>query len=373
MNKRKIIVTLIGVAILVVSFLASGMLKRAQPDLRPKPGEIATAVSTLPIAPGEVGRTLKVTGRLVPQSSVDLFAEVGGLAEFGDRPFKPGVRFEKGQVLLRINAAELESNLAASRSGFQSQLAGVIPDLKIDFPDEADAWKTYLEEMRVERTLAPLPDVDSQKLRLFLTGRNIYTTYYNIKEAETRREKHILRAPFSGSVTAASIDDAELVRVGQSLGTFISTGRYELEAGVSYRDVGALEVGKTFALRDVNTGEAYEARVARINDAVDPLTQQVKVYAEVRSNQARSGIYLEGNVVAATFDSAAQIPLRALVDERAIFVVRDSVATLLPVEVRHKSAESAIITGLEGPEQLITSKHNEAFAGSKVNVTQIAE
>ena len=210
MNKRKIIVTLIGVAILVVSFLASGMLKRAQPDLRPKPGEIATAVSTLPIAPGEVGRTLKVTGRLVPQSSVDLFAEVGGLAEFGDRPFKPGVRFEKGQVLLRINAAELESNLAASRSGFQSQLAGVIPDLKIDFPDEADAWKTYLEEMRVERTLAPLPDVDSQKLRLFLTGRNIYTTYYNIKEAETRREKHILRAPFSGSVTAASIDDAEL-------------------------------------------------------------------------------------------------------------------------------------------------------------------
>ncbi len=373
MNKRKLIISAAGLGVLLLSFLLAGQLKREAPDRSIKPGSIATAVASMDIAPGDVARSVKITGRLVPQSTVSLYAEVGGVAEFGPKPFKPGLRFSKGELLLKINADEMESGLASARSGFQSQLAGVIPDLKIDFADEAEAWTAYLENLQIDRPLPALPEVKDRKLNLFLSGRNIYTTYYNIKEAETRLDKHVLRAPFAGSLTSAQIDASSLVRIGQPLGEFISTGRYELEAGVSYRDIAALGVGSSFEMRDVNTGDTYKARVVRINDAVDPLTQQVKVYAEVISESARSGIYLEGDLVAQTFAEAAEIPAQALVDERYIFVVRDSTARLIPVEVMHRSAEKAIIGGIEGAEKLITSKHNEAFAGSKVSITNIAE
>jgi multidrug efflux pump subunit AcrA (membrane-fusion protein) len=373
MNKRKLIISLAGFGILAVSFLLAGQLKREAPDRSIAPGSIATAVASMNIAPGEVLRFVKITGRLFPQSSVSLYAEVGGVAEFGPKPFKPGLRFSKGELLLKINAEEMESSLASARSAYQSQLAGVIPDLKIDFADEADAWTSYLENLRIDQMLPALPQVKDQKLNLFLSGRNIYTGFYNIKEAETRLAKHVLRAPFNGSLTVAQLDASALVRTGQALGEFISTGYYELEAGVSYQDIGALSIGSSFEMRDVNTGHSYTARVVRINDAVDPLTQQVKVYAEVISENARSGIYLEGEVAAQTFAEAVEIPAQALVDERAVFVVRDSTATLVPVEALYKTAEKAIVSGISQKEMLITSKHNEAFAGSKVSITNTAE
>ncbi len=371
MNKRKITISAVGIGILLLSFVLAGQLKREEPDRRPKPGELATAVSSIEVSPGEVHRAMPITGRLVPRSTVNLYAEVSGVASFGEKPFKPGVRFRKGDILLKINADEMESSLAAARSNFQSQLAGVIPDLKIDFADEAEAWSQYLERMDIKKSMAPLPEVKDRKLQLFLSGRNMYSNYYGIKEAETRLAKHVLRAPFDGSVVETDIDDASLVRIGQALGSFISSGHYELEAGVSYRDIGALQVGTRFEMRDVNTGKTYEAKVVRINEAVDPLTQQVKIYAEVNDVKARSGIYLEGNIAVEQYANAVQVPAQALVGERAVFVVRDSLAVLQAVQVLHKTAETATLSGFDAKVQVITSRHNEAFAGSKVAITNI--
>jgi multidrug efflux pump subunit AcrA (membrane-fusion protein) len=371
MNKRKLLITGVGLAILLISVVASRYLKRDEPARNTGAVNIATAVNTRTIAPGEVVRTVKITGRLVPKSTVNIFAEVGGIAQFGAKPFKPGVRFNAGDVLIKINSEEIESSLAAARSGFQSLLAGSLPDIKLDFPNALPAWEAYLYEMRLDRRLPELPEIKDQKLRLFMSGRNILTSYYNIREAETRLDKHIITAPFGGTLTETSIDAASLVRTGQPLGTFISTGAYELEAGVSYADIESIKPGTRISMRDVNTGATYEARVVRINDAVNPETQQVKIFAEVNDQKARSGIYLEGHVPVATYSDAVEIPIQAIVNEAAVFAIRDSIATLLPVNLIHKDADKAIATGIKQQEVLITDKHNEAFAGSKVSIVNL--
>lgn len=373
MNKRKVLISLAGVAILALSLLASGLFKKEPPDRSASKADIATAVNAKEVIPGEVNRTVKITGRLLPENTVSLYAEVGGTAEYGSRPFKAGVRFEKGDVLLKINSDEIESGLAAARSSLQSRLAGIIPDLKLDFPEAAEAWKDYLYEMDINKKLPPLPETDDRQVQLFLSGREIFTTYYNIRETETRLDKHVIRAPFAGTVTSTQIDASSLVRTGQPLGEFISTGRYELEAGVSYRDADALRIGLKFDMRDVNTGKTYTAEVIRINDAVDPLTQQIKIFAAVKSPEAKSGIYLEGRIAAETFQNAVSVPVEALVDEKYVFMVRDSIAELQPIRILHKTSETAVIGGIEKPGRLITDKHNEAFAGTKVTVADMKQ
>jgi len=371
MNKRKVLISLAGAAILLLSFLASGLFKKEAPDRSSSKVDIATAVNAKEVTPGEVNRTVKITGRLLPENTVSLYAEVGGTAQFGNQPFKAGVRFNKGDVLLKINSDEIESGLAAARSSFQSRLAGIIPDLKLDFPDAAEDWEEYLYGMDIEKILPPLPDAGDRQVQLFLSGREIFTTYYNIKETETRLDKHIIRAPFAGTVTSTQIDASSLVRTGQPLGEFISTGLYELEAGVSYQDSDALRVGMKFEMSDVNTGKTYMADVVRINDAVDPLTQQVKIFASVKSPDAKSGIYLEGRIAAETFQNAISVPVEAIVDEQYVYMVRDSTAELQPVKILHKTSETAVIEGIGKPGRLITDKHNEAFAGTKVTVADM--
>jgi multidrug efflux pump subunit AcrA (membrane-fusion protein) len=371
MNKRKFIITGAGVLILVLSFAISGRMKRADPP-RPAGASMATAVNAIPVQPGAVMRKVPITGRLVPAQTVNIFAEVGGLATYGDKPFKPGTRFAKGEVMVRINSDEARTALYAARSAFQSALAGIVPDLKLDFADKAAEWESYLYQLRIEQNLPPLPETNDKKLNLFLSGRGIYTNYYSIREAETRYAKFTITAPFDGVLSTAQIDAASLVRTGQPLGEFISTGRFELEAGVSYTDAMAIKPGIAFEMNDVNTGREFNARVLRINEAVDPTTQQVRIYAEVTHPEARSGMYLEGAIGVQQYDNAVEIPVQALVESAKVYVVRDTAATLLPVQVQFKNSSIAIITGIDQPELLITDRHTEAFQGSKVDIVNTA-
>ncbi|HKL02027.1 MAG TPA: HlyD family efflux transporter periplasmic adaptor subunit, partial [Cryomorphaceae bacterium] len=289
MKKRQIIIILIGIGILAASILISGMLTKDKAQSKDEV-ELKTAVKAREMEPGDVKRTIRITGRLVPEKQVVVYSEVGGVATFGSKPFKVGTTYRKGEEMIRINSDEIKSALIAARSNFQSLLAGIIPDLKTDFPDHADAWESYLYEMEIDQTLPVLPKPGSKKLKLFLSGRQVFSSYYNIRESETRLDKFVVRAPFSGSLVSASLDEGSLVRVGQPLGEFISAGSFEMESGISYSDVEYVKPGTEFKAKDVNRGKTFNAEVVRVNDRVDPQTQQVKIFSRIRDEDARSGI-----------------------------------------------------------------------------------
>jgi len=372
MNKRKIIIVLAGVGILAASILLSGMLTKEGQE-KPKEFEMLTPVQLKKMTPTTIVRTIPITGRLIPKQSVLLYAEVGGRAAFGSKPFKEGVSFNKGEILLSINSDELRSSLSAKRSNFQSLLASVIPDLKLDFVDAATEWEEYLFKIDTDQKLPPLPEVENKKLKLFLSGRKVFSEYYSVIEIETRFNKHTIRAPFRGSLTNVELDESSLVRTGQPLGTIISAGQYEIEAGVSYTEVDYMKVGTSFTMEDINTGKKYQAKVVRINDSVDPQTQQVKVYAAISDPEAKSGIYLQGKIPADEVENAISIPLEALVGENKVYFIKDSIATLQEVEVAYKNGEEAIVSGMKGSMDVVIDKHNEALNGSKVAPINLAE
>jgi multidrug efflux pump subunit AcrA (membrane-fusion protein) len=161
--------------------------------------------------------------------------------------------------------------------------------------------------------------------------------------------------------------------MGQPPGVFISAGHNEFEAGGSYTDAEILRLGRIFEMQDSNTGKQYKAKVVRINDQVDPATQQVKVYAGVDDPEARSGIYLEGRIPAGEIKNAVEIPISALVGENEIFTIVDSTAKLIEVEVAYKNSEKAIISGISESLEVVMDKHNESLDGSKVAPVNIEE
>jgi multidrug efflux pump subunit AcrA (membrane-fusion protein) len=372
MTKRQIIISLSAVAFIALSVVIARSMNREK-IAPPNKMDLGTAVKTQILTPDEVSRSIKITGRLIPSQSVSLFAEVGGVAQFTTRPFKEGTRFSRGDVLLRINSDEIESVLIAGRSNFQSLLASVIPDLKLDFKDYADEWEDYLYEMEINKKLPPLPQNEDKKLKLFLSGRQVYSSYYNLMEQESRLEKFTLRAPFSGSIVRANIDDGSLVRVGQALGEFISTGNYELEAGVSYSELGTISIGTEFEMQDVNTKKAFRAKVVRINDQVDIESQQVLIYARILDETAKSGVYLEGYIPVEQYNNAIEIPIEALIDDAYVFAVEDSMAVLKSVSIAFKNNEIAILQGIESKTEVIISKHNQSLKGKKVSPVNFNE
>ena len=372
MNKRKLIISLIGVIILVGGIALSGILAGSggQKGTNSPPADIGIPVRIKTVNNGPVEANISITGRVIAAEKIDLFAEVSGIATYGARPFKSGTKFNKGDVLLKIDDSEFKRALASSKSQFMSTIAQVLPDLKLDYPDYYAAWRDYLVNFDVDGRIGKLPEARDEQLKLFLTGRNIYSTYYSILESETRLGKYLIRAPFNGSLTESSVNQGALVRTGQQLGEFIKSGQFELEASIAQDHLIYLENVGTITLSEVNSTKTYDAKLVRINDKIDPGSQLVKTYFRLNSPNLRSGLYLEGKIGAATIKNAVELPIQAIVDEDHVFAVENSKAVKLPVSIMEQSTDRVVIAGLKNGAKVIIDKKNSAFEGSVVIETK---
>jgi RND family efflux transporter MFP subunit len=211
-----------------------------------------------------------------------------------------------------------------------------------------------------------MPEVESEQLKLFLTGRKIYATFYDLKESEARLAKYTIRAPFDGALTETYINRSSLVRVGQQLGEFISYDDYELEASINVEDLRYFEIGSKVTFTDVRGIAEYVGTLVRINNKVDPNSQLVKVFFQIKDQSLRSGLYLQGTLNAKAYENAMRVTFEALVDASSVFLIEEGTAVLQPVEVLEKTPNEAIISGLKEGAKLILDNKNSAFAGSSV-------
>ena len=369
MKKRKIIILVAGVVLVAAAVLVTRWMSSSSSDTPQASQEetsSATIVNTRAVDVQNVQSYVDITGRLEPEDKIDIYAEVGGVLLPVNPPFKVGNRFEKGTLLVRINDDEARQNLRAQLSSYMTTLASVVPDLKIDFPDSYETWRDYLLSVDAQKPIPPLPEPDSEQLRLFLGARNVYTQYYNIRQLEEQLDKYRIYAPFTGTLTEANINVGTLVRQGQKLGEFIRANVYEMEAAVRPEELAYIAVGNEVELSPAQTDTSWRGTIVRINERVEPNSQTVKVFVRLTGDDLRAGMYLEGRVKGRTYEDAFEIPRDVLVNNNQVFIVQDSTAELLTVEPLRESDQTAIVRGLEDGMTLIVEDNTEAFAGTRV-------
>ena len=149
-------------------------------------------VYTNPVINGEVPILVNASGNLVPTRKIEVFSEVQGILLESNRPFKAGQFFKKGDILLNMDSKEFYSSLLSSRSGLYDLIAAIMPDLKFDYPEAFARWNSYLQNFDIQKNLAPLPIAENDKEKFFVTGKQIFTTYYTIKNLEERLNKYTL-------------------------------------------------------------------------------------------------------------------------------------------------------------------------------------
>lgn len=366
MNKRKWIISISGLLLVILAIVLIKLLPESKPKVQRQNGELETAVNTLTYKAVTIQSTYDLSGRIVPEERIDLFAEVGGKAMRSEKAFKSGTLFKKGELLLRIDDREFRNALKAQKSEAKSLLAAILADVKLDFPDQYDKWEKFLKSIDIQKEMPELPETDDQQFELFLAGRNVISRYYQIKEAEVRLGKYNITAPFDGALTAAYIDQGALVRVGQPLGEFISSSEFELEASVELDLLSQLKIGDTLEFRAMDTKEAFYARLMRINQKIDPSTQLIKVYFKLSDQRLKAGRFLQGKYESEVYEDAMRIPAQALVEENKVFLVVDQRAQLKEIELLQSNTNEAVIRGLENGDKLIVDSKNSAFEGSKI-------
>ncbi len=375
MNKlilRRVLVASLGsVLILLVGSGIMNMLGSRKPPVRQlSVRENRKSVKVTPVAyePREV--SISGLGRVVSESAYNLTAEVQGRIMPGSIPLKRGQPFRKGQVLFKIDDREARLNLAAQKSNFQTTLAGILPGLKMDHPEAYPDWQAYFNQLNPEAELPALPEVNSDKLKVYLSTQGVFNQFYTIRSTEERLSKYMVRAPFSGSFIEVNQEVNSIASPGVQMARIARSNRLELEVPVRAADLEFVRPGLSVDVYSENGQERWPGRIARVGSVVDAQTQSVNVYINFnpRGEQVYEGQYLRAEMPGKRKLEVMEIPRNVVINQNQVYIVEDSVLRMRPVRIEKLNKETLYISGLEKGSYLVVEPLISAYENMPVKV-----
>lgn len=366
---RKYVTIVLGILLVAAAAYIARDLANTKKAERPKKEKVLPTVFTETVKNTTVPVTVLESGRLIAKNRIEIFAEVQGVMEPSKREFKPGAAYQKGELIVSIRKDDFYANLQAQKSNLQNLITSILPDLRLDYPEAYPKWDEYLRNFDMSKSVEKLPEPTSEKEKFFITGRNIYTSYYNTKNMEIVLGKYNLRAPFSGILTDALVTPGSLIRPGQKLGEFIDPSVYEMEVSVNKSILTSLRVGEKVVVRDTeNHQKQWNGSIIRINGKVDMTTQTVKIYIELHSKDLKEGMYLEAVMNGESIDGALEIARSLLVDENKVYVVQDGALQLVNVDPVFFNQKTVVIKGLQDGQIIISKIVPGSYAGMEIKI-----
>jgi multidrug efflux pump subunit AcrA (membrane-fusion protein) len=363
---RKFILSIIGILFIVGAFMYAKKMIADKKKPKPVPEKVVKTVYTDTVQNTTVSIVIPANGSLVAKRRIELYTEVQGIFKASGKLFKPGQKYRQGETLIRIDADEYYAGVQSSKSNLYNAIAAIMPDLRLDFPEVFQKWQTYLTNFDLDKTTPKLPEMTSEKEKYFITGRNIVTSYYNVKNQEQRLAKYTISAPFSGILTEALVTEGSLVRNGQKLGEFIDDSVYEMEVALSKTYASLLKVGEKVALNNLENTESFSGVVSRVNGSIDATTQTITAYIEIEDARLKEGMYLEANLNAKEETDAIEINRNLLLESKQIYVVKDTILDVIDVNPVYFSDTKVVLKNVPEGIIMLSKPVPGAYAGMAV-------
>lgn len=367
--KRKIYVVLGILGILGTAYGLMALLSQKEEEKKKAVAEVKRYVKTSQVQYTDIPTELTAFGRVSSALPLDVISEVSGRMLQGNVNLKAGQKFSKGALLFRVDNTESRLRLQATKSTFLKDVSMLLPDMKIDYPESFEAWQTYFNNLDIEKSVPELPKHKNNKEKTFLSTRNIYTSYYNIKSTEANLRKHNVYAPFSGTIAEVTMQIGGFVNPGSKVAKIIKTSALELNVAVDPNDIKWVKVGSSVDISTEAGDVNWKGKVMRIGDILNSNTQALDVFVQVipNKNKVYEGMYLQATLPGSKVNSAMEIPRAALVENKQVYTLKqDSLLAIKEVKVHKLNSETAIVSGLETGETLISEPVIGAYEGMKL-------
>ena len=354
--------TLLSLVLVVVAILGVALLawrRHSAEAAEVKSRNVALAkgnvvqVASVTVLPSE--QTLSLPAEVRGWAQVTLYAKVAGYVR--EIPVDKGTRVNKGDLLARLESPETDQAVAAARA-----------DL-------------VLKRQLLQRTEALRPDGVVSQQDLDNAVGAVRVSEATLQQALAQQSYEVIRAPFSGVVTARYVDIGALVPAGtgntsavQPVVDLADLDVVRVQVYVGQADAARLQDGDAVTLTtDSDPGHPIEAKISRMSMGLDSRTRTMLVEADVANRPPR--LYPGQYVKAALHLRGARTPLvpgEALTwrgDKLFVAVVQDNQVRLQQVQVGDDSGRIVqILTGLQGGESVILNPSPELSNGDRVQV-----
>ena len=310
LTRRGIIVALVvlGIAGAVGASVAMKNAKKSADA--PAPGAPPAAV-TLEFTNADVAhveavplaRWLPVSGTLQPLNQATVKAKVSG--DVRQITVREGETVQAGQVLARIDTADLEAKLAASIGALESAKAQLALATKTRATNQALLKQNFISQNAF----------DNSESSYSVSQGTVKSAEAQVQLARNALRDAVAISPLTGIVAKRHVQPGEKVAFDSPLVTIVDLKSLELQALVPAVDVPELSIGMKVELTIDGFGEErFAGEIQRINPSTEPGTRAFLVYVGIPNQREvlRGGMFATGRVAIAAQAPTPTLPASAI-------------------------------------------------------------
>jgi cobalt-zinc-cadmium efflux system membrane fusion protein len=328
-----------------------------EPGLRVRLASAQTArdagIETAAARPGRIARTLEVVGQL--DFDRNRLAQLSPRAEalVVSVEVDVGDEVRAGQPLAVLTSAAIgaeQGRLHAARARLDAARGAVAREEQL--AESGLSPRRSLEEARRELAAAQA-EHDAARATLGAAG----------AAPDAAGGRHVLRAPFAGTVVARDAVAGRTAAAGQVLVEVADLSTMWAQLEVPEADAALVRPGQPVRIVLEGTrAEPREARISRVAPAVDPASRTVRARVELpnRDRSLKAGLFLRAEIRVTADREALLVPRDAVqrAESRTIVFVKRGEGVFEPVAVRTGEAAGElveVVSGLEPRAEVVTA------------------
>jgi RND family efflux transporter MFP subunit len=340
------------------------VLRISKPDAAAAVPMPAMSVTAVTLQASNVARAITANGSVHPWQEVIISPEVGGYRVAAVN-VDVGDRVRRGQELVRLSDAMLQSDLTSKRANLQSTEASL-----------ANASAAYARAQSLSAS-GVLSKADLDKLLSEeLTARaRVEVAKAEVAAAQLRLSYTRVTAPDDGVVFARTVAVGQTASVGGEMLRMVRRGRLEWRAEIPEARMREIKAGQAVKLTTAD-GSILAGKVRTVAPVIDSTTRSGLVYVDIESDAARAGMFARGELVLAQ-QAAQMVPIACVIIQDGysyVFVVTEQ-QTVQRRRVETgmvKDSAIEIVSGIDPGERVVEKGAGFLKDGEKVSVVTSA-
>lgn len=324
---------------------AAGQRRGAQEGRR---GAREAIVIVAPVSEGIVNDKLIAIGTGQAVRSVSVRTLVSG--QIAEIPVGPGGKINRGDVLIRLDAAQEE--LAVERA-------------KLTVND-ATAKTTRLQSLVASRAVS---SVEADQAQNVLDAAKVA-----LREAELNLARRTVTAPISGSLGILAVNAGDYVTSQSEIASIDDRSQILIEFFVPERFASGMEIGKKVtALASARPGERFIGEISAVDNRVDEASRTLRVRARIANvdDTLRAGMSFEVTIGFEGERWPAVDPLAIQWDSVGAYVwqITDSKARRVDVAIIQRNSDSVLVKAdLVTGDEVVTEGVQNVRPGATVRI-----
>lgn len=307
----------------------------------------------------------RLPGQLVPFNAVNLFPKVNGFVKdiFVDR----GSDVKKGQLLLLLEAPEMESQLQAANSRY------------LQAQETATATKEKYNRLKQAASepgsVSPL-ELDNAAARMRADNAIAQAEKSNVESVKTIQGYLSVYAPFDGTITQRNVSPGALVAPGKSTDqpmlVLQDTRKMRLVVAIpeNYVDKVDLKQPVSFTFNAM-PGVSHKAKISRSANSLGGMRSElIEIDVFNHKDELKPGMYAEVKIPMLSGAKSLLVPTGAIVrstERRYVVTVENGKAKLVDVkEGLVGKDETEVFGNLKPGDKILNNANDEVKDGDTI-------